>query len=151
MRLKYEKICLWTQPNPKDRLPLWLSGPSGLFWACFSLDFSQEFVKMCFSLQWQAHFWKAGHSILHQKTHCLDPQAARKWGTLVTFGRLEIKIFVGKWMEFVYEPKQTRRTAHKTHTCMHHTCHLKLAKQLLMIFYDCLKNFHRCFCDFYDF
>ena len=92
-------ICLWTHPKPKDRLNwsfrfAWAVPP--VRFGLIFYRFSQEFVKMCFSLQWEAQFCPAGHSILPQKTHFLAPQAARKWGTLVTLGSPGMQKLVGK-------------------------------------------------------
>ena len=52
---------------PKLVLPVWLSGPSGLFWPFF-IDFSREFVKMCFSLKGRHIFEKRATAFYIKKT-----------------------------------------------------------------------------------
>ena len=92
-------ICLWAHLGPPkpthvcNILAIW--GLRGDFFNFFTI-FSHDFVKMCFSLQWEAQFCPAGHSILPQKTHFLAPQAVRKWSTLVTLGSPGMQKIVGK-------------------------------------------------------
>ena len=104
---------------------------------------------MCFSLLWEAHFWKAAQSILHHftsKNSCFGPLSDTK---MRHFGHFRPPWNLKKRRKNVYYLFMRPLGPPKAHTCMHHTCHLKLAKPFLMIFNDFLKMFNRFFCDFF--
>ena len=144
-------ICLWAHLGPPkpthvcNILAIW--GLRGDFFNYFTI-FSQDFVKMCFPLQWEAHFWKAAQSILHHftsKNSCFGPLSDTK---MRHFGHFRPPWNLKTRCKNGYYLFMSPLGPPKAHTCMHHTCHLKLAKPFLMIFTDFAYIFWRFFVEF---
>ena len=115
----------------------------------FLIGFLFYFVRMCFPLQWEAHFWKAAQSILHHftsKNSCFGPLSDTK---IRHFGHFRPPWNFEKRRKNVYKLFMSPLGPPKAHTCMHHTCHLKLAKPFLLIFIDFCKDFSSIFLWFF--